>query len=99
MKQILLITVMLLVSLTSMADTARDAIREGNRLYAKSDFVAAEVAYRRAIEAEPSSAIALFNLGCALQRQGKEKDSLAVAVYARAVSDDADIDKIGRAHV
>ena len=92
MKQRILIISMLLISVAAVADTARDAIREGNRLYAKPDFVAAEVAYRRAIEAEPSSATALFNLGCALQRQGKEKDSLAVAVYVRAVSDDADID-------
>jgi protein O-GlcNAc transferase len=43
----------------------------GNTLAAKDDLVGAESAYRRALEADPTSFAARNNLGSVLQRQGR----------------------------
>lgn len=47
----------------------RNYIREGNRKYEESKFRDAEVAYRKALEINPSSEIAKYNLASALMKQ------------------------------
>ena len=47
--------------------TERDYLRSGNKLYKDSTFVKAEVDYRKALELEPKSTDAMYNLGkCSL---------------------------------
>ncbi len=52
----------------------RNFIREGNKLYHEKRFADAEVAYRKALEALPSSEIAQFNLAASLLRQSGSAD-------------------------
>ena len=52
----------------------RNLIREGNELYNAKRFAEAEVAYRKALEALPSSEIAQFNLAASLLRQSGSSD-------------------------
>lgn len=63
--------IFLCVGLASTAQTMteKDYIRSGNRHYADSLFEKAEVDYRKALELNPSSTIALYNLGNALMGQ------------------------------
>ena len=44
----------------------RDFVRRGNQLYQDSLFVKAEVEYRRALDVNPKSVEAMYNLGNAL---------------------------------
>ncbi|MDE6048277.1 MAG: tetratricopeptide repeat protein, partial [Paramuribaculum sp.] len=52
----------------------RNYIREGNKLYYAKRYAEAEVAYRKALEALPSSEIAQFNLAASLLRQSGSSD-------------------------
>ncbi len=54
----------------------RDYIRKGNRQYHDSVFVDAEVNYRKAQEANPTSGMARYNLGNALLFQNKPQEAL-----------------------
>ena len=56
--------------------TDRDHLRYGNRMYRDSLYDKAEVSYRKAIELNPSSAEAIYNLGNALLMQTKTKEAL-----------------------
>ena len=57
--------------------TDRDYLRSGNKLYKDSLFVKAEVDYRKALELNPKSADAMYNLGNALMMQEKAKEAMA----------------------
>jgi tetratricopeptide (TPR) repeat protein len=64
-------------ALSAMAQkTDRDYLRSGNRLYADSLFVKAEVDYRKALDVNPKSADAMYNLGNALLMQQKADDAM-----------------------
>lgn len=52
----------------------RNYIREGNKLYREKRFAEAEVSYRKALEALPSSEVAQFNLAASLLRQSGSSD-------------------------
>lgn len=68
---------MLTVSLSIFAQKAeRDYLRKGNRQYHDSAFVDAEINYRKAIEANPTSAMSRYNLGGALLYQNKPQEAL-----------------------
>lgn len=56
--------------------TDRDYLRSGNKLYADSLFIKAEVDYRKALEVNPQSTDAMFNLGNALLMQQKAKEAM-----------------------
>lgn len=53
----------------------RNFIREGNKLFADENYADAEVAYSKALQANPSSAIAAYNMGLALAKQANEGDT------------------------
>ena len=73
----LLLVAYSLVSLGAMAQKAeRDNLRKGNRQYHDSAFVDAEVSYRKALEAKPTSAMSRYNLGNALLFQNKPQEAL-----------------------
>lgn len=54
----------------------RDYLRSGNKLYKDSTFVKAEVDYRKALELEPKSTDAMYNLGNSLLMQQKAKEAM-----------------------
>ena len=56
--------------------TDRDYLRSGNKLYNDSLFIKAEVDYRKALEINPKSTDAMFNLGNALLMQQKAKEAM-----------------------
>ncbi len=58
------------------AQTDRQHIRDGNRLYRQQKFDKAEVEYRKAVDKNKENPQAYYNLGCALMQQ--QKDSLAI---------------------
>ncbi len=64
------------------AQTDRQFVREGNKLFNKQQYDKAEIQYRKAVSKNPSNPQAVYNLGCALMMQNK--DSAAVAQYQRA---------------
>ena len=64
------------------AQTDRQYIRQGNKLFRSGDYPNAEVSYRKAIEKNPKNPQAVFNLGNALMAQ--KKDSAAVMQFDSA---------------
>ena len=56
--------------------TDRDYLRSGNKLFNDSLFIKAEVDYRKALELNPKSTDAMFNLGNALLMQQKAKEAM-----------------------
>ena len=71
------LALMLLMSVSAFAQKAeRDYIRKGNRAFKDSVFVDAEVDYRKALDANPNSTIARFNLGNTLLWQNKAQEAM-----------------------
>ena len=56
--------------------TDRDYLRSGNKLYNDSLFIKAEVDYRKALEQNPQSTDAMFNLSNSLLKQQKAKEAM-----------------------
>ena len=56
--------------------TDRDYLRSGNKLYNDSLFIKAEVDYRKALEINPKSTDAMFNLANALLMQQKAQEAM-----------------------
>lgn len=56
--------------------TDRDYLRSGNKLYNDSLFIKAEVDYRKALEHNPQSTDAMFNLSNSLLMQQKAKEAM-----------------------
>ena len=81
MRKILLY-MFLLVAVTAQAQTDRQCIRHGNRLYHQKQWAQAEVEYRKALSKNAENPQALYNLGCALMMQ--QKDSAAIIQYQKA---------------
>ena len=78
---------------TAQTMTEKDYIRSGNRHYADSLFEKAEVDFRKALELNPSSTIALYNLGNALLgqiAQNPAKGGEALSQYTTAAKLETD---------
>jgi Ca-activated chloride channel family protein len=73
---------LLLVAAGAQAQTDRQYIRQGNRLFQKGDYERAEVAYSKAVEQNDKNPQAHYNLGLALMAQ--KKDSAAIEQYQKA---------------
>lgn len=54
----------------------RNYIRKGNRFFKDSVYVDAEINYRKALDANPKSTIAMFNLGNALLEENKLQEAM-----------------------
>lgn len=67
---------------TVMAQSDRNFIRSGNRLYRQQNYAKAEIEYRKALAKNPRNPQAMYNLGCALLMQ--QKDSAAVVQFQNA---------------
>ena len=81
MKRIVIILLIFLPMIAN-AQSDRQFIREGNRMYRQKDYAKAEVLYRKATAKNPENSQAVYNLGCSLMMQ--QKDSAAVAQYQAA---------------
>ena len=64
------------------AQTDRQYVRQGNKLFRNGDFPNAEVSYRKALEKNDRNPQALYNLGNSLLAQNK--DSAAVVEFEKA---------------
>lgn len=76
LKYILFIVFLLWVNATFAQKNERSYLRSGNKLYNDSLFVKAEVDYRKALEANPKSTEAMYNLGNTLSQQQKAQDAM-----------------------
>ena len=88
-KEIIIVLGAALVSVSAYGQkTERDYLRSGNKLYKDSTFVKAEVDYRKALEQEPKSTDAMYNLGNSLLMQQKAKEAMEQYEAARHVEKD-----------
>lgn len=79
LQKIYIISMLLLGAATfaqAQQKTDRDYLRSGNKLYNDSLFIKAEVDYRKALDINPKSTDAMFNLGNALLMQQKVKEAM-----------------------
>ena len=81
-KRKVAVMLLFLTALSVTAQTGRQYIRQGNKLFRMGDYPNAEVSYRKAIEQNPKNPQASFNLGNALMAQ--KKDSAAVTQFENA---------------
>ena len=104
-RKIYLYVVLLCCSLPVAAQTATesDHIRRGNRFYADSLYEKAEVEYRKALELNPQSVDAIYNLGNALfyqipqsQEKAQEKGQEAMQQYVTAAKLETDKKKLAQ---
>lgn len=82
MRRLLILLVSFVVALGANAQSDRQHIRTGNRLYHEQKFEQAEVEYRKALGKNSANPQAHYNLGCALMAQ--QKDSAAIKQYETA---------------
>lgn len=83
------IILLLLTAVSVSAQKAeRNYIRKGNRAYKDSTYVNAEVNYRKAIDVNPKSTVAMYNLGNTLLQQNKLQDAMEQYVTATKMEKD-----------
>ena len=82
LKYIFLCMMLVVGGLNMMAQSDRNLIRSGNRLFREQNYAKAEVEYRKAISKNPNNAQAVYNLGNALMLQ--QKDSAAIVQFTKA---------------
>lgn len=104
-KKIFLLNVLFGCTLFVAAQTMTegDYIRKGNSFYADSLYEKAEIEYRKALELNPESADAMYNLGNALfyqipqsQDKAQEKGKEAMQQYTTAAKLEADQKKLAQ---
>ncbi len=76
LRRITTIILLLAFSLTSFAQLENPYIRRGNRQYKKQNYSQAEAQYRIALNKNPKSYAALFNLGLAFYKQNNDTEAL-----------------------
>lgn len=77
MKRYIVLLLLMLTVANLMAQKAeRNYLRRGNRFYKDSTYVDAEINYRKALDANPNSTMAMYNLGNALIYQNKPQEAL-----------------------
>lgn len=84
---------------TAQTMTESDYIRNGNKLYIDSLFEKAEIEYRKALELNPKSVDAMYNLGNALFCQAvnsQEKGNEALKQYSTAAKLETNKDKLAQ---
>ena len=91
------------LSVTAQAMTESEHIRRGNKYYADSLYEKAEIEYRKALELNPQSVDAMYNLGNALfyqipqsQEKAQEKGQEAMQQYITASKLETDKAKLSQ---
>ncbi|HWP81346.1 MAG TPA: VWA domain-containing protein [Bacteroidota bacterium] len=80
---------LLLVPFALNAQTVRSHVAEGNDAYKKEDYSNAEVAYRKALEKDPASFEARFNLGNTAYKQQRYDEAARSFANAAASASEA----------
>jgi len=75
MRSFIIIIFSLVTAQSLFSQVEKKDMRLGNRLYGKDKFLDSEVRYRKALEKNPNSVDAMFNLGDALYKQGKHEEA------------------------
>ena len=76
-KYIGIFTLLIFAAISASAQKAeRDYIRKGNRLFKDSVYVDAEINYRKALETNPKSTVAMYNLANTLMLQNKLQEAM-----------------------
>ena len=78
----LTVFIMTVMAIGVSAQSDRQYIRNGNRLYRQQNFPKAEAEYRKALTQNHTNVQAAYNLGCALIQQ--QKDSAAIVQFENA---------------
>ena len=95
MRKYLVFILLLLTAASLMAQKAeRNYLRRGNRFYKDSTYVDAEINYRKALDANPNSTMAMYNLGNALLYQNKPQEALEQ--YAAVANIEKDKDNLAK---
>lgn len=92
-RYILMAFMAMAFSVASQAQTDRQHVRQGNRLFRQGAYDKAEVEYMKALSKNENNTQATYNLGCSMMMQGK--DSVAVVQFQQAGK--AESNKIRRA--
>lgn len=82
MSRLFVLMVMMVMCLPALAQSDRDFVRIGNKLYRQQKYAEAETEYRKALSKNARNTQALYNLGCALLSQ--QKDSAAIVQFENA---------------
>ncbi|MFP4046526.1 MAG: tetratricopeptide repeat protein [Bacteroidales bacterium] len=85
-----------LITVLGFSQSERKHIRQGNDEFTEKNFVNSEVAYRGAVEENPESLEAHFNIGDALYKQEKYQE--AAKQFSELVDDDLDKDKAAKVY-
>lgn len=94
-RKYIVFILLLLTAANLMAQKAeRNYLRRGNRLYKDSTYVDAEINYRKALDANPNSTMAMYNLGNALLYQNKPQEALEQ--YAAVANIEKDKDNLAK---
>lgn len=88
-KGYIVLGVMMLCAVTVYGQQQdRKYLRSGNKFYRDSTFVKAEVDYQKALDQNPNSADAMYNLGNAMLMQQKAQDAMKQYAAAARVEKD-----------
>jgi tetratricopeptide (TPR) repeat protein len=85
-----LFILLLSIVTVSSSQTLRSHVQEGNKVYEKGKYSDAEVSYKRALEKNPKSHAAQFDLGDALYKQQRYDEAMRQYNSSAAVTKDAD---------
>ncbi len=80
--RLLMSMAMMAMCLPALAQSDRDFVRSGNKLYRQQRYAEAETEYRKALSKNSRNTQAMCNLGCALLSQ--QKDSAAIVQLENA---------------
>jgi Ca-activated chloride channel homolog len=81
----------LIIPALVQAQSANELISQGNQYYKQTQYGQAEAAYRQALQADPASQVAAYNLANALQKQKKYEEAVQVLEKLHAAAIDARI--------
>ncbi len=74
----LLTIITILISITSLAQSKKSLLRDGNKLFADSSYNQAEIQYRKSLEKDQDYFNASFNLADAIYKQERYNESSAL---------------------
>lgn len=78
----------MITSVDGLAQPERGSVRSGNRAYKKGDTERAEVDYRRALEKNPESLFARYNLGNAVFKNGRAEEASNIVKGLDSLADE-----------
>lgn len=81
-KLIYILTILTITVSTAYGQNDRSLIRDGNKAFRGGKYPQAEVKYRKALDVNSHNPQAIYNLGCAIMKQGR--DSVAMEQFEKA---------------